>query len=379
MIEVVLDTNIYSSDPLRRTARFNALLRLAKSGKLHLHIPYLVQKEFLSQQTEHYEQLVSSVGNSIIELQRKVSPNLVKKLDGIKDSFSKIQDDLISFPTIEFNKWINEVNGVVHSISELHGVQVIEDYFEGAPPFKNKKSRLDIPDSFIWQVISDLANQFDVLYVVANDKKVREACGIKQNIMTFESLDDFIQSDVCRSTLEEEKVKENIERLFKYASVIFAIRQDEIREQLTKALENATIQSEVLITNNSHYATIKYITDYEQDITIGRSALAQYYGNGMIVIPFNTQTKITAEYGLSSAEYHHLGLKRTEQIFYSELDEIAEESFTLDVGGKISISVDSQKILEPNLSEEDIKTLMDNSELNIDSIDQTELSVNLKE
>ena len=65
MIEVVLDTNIYSSDPLRRTARFNALLRLAKSGKLRLHIPYLVQKEFPSQQTEHYEQLVSSPRSGI--------------------------------------------------------------------------------------------------------------------------------------------------------------------------------------------------------------------------------------------------------------------------------------------------------------------------
>jgi hypothetical protein len=147
MIEVILDTNIYSSDSLRRTARFNALVRLAKSGKLRLHIPHIVQKEFLSQQTEQFEQLTNSISNGIAELQRRTSPILVKRLDEIKEDFSKIQDDLVSYPTLDFAKWIKEIHGIVHPVSETHGAKVIEDYFEGAPPFKNKKSRLDIPVS----------------------------------------------------------------------------------------------------------------------------------------------------------------------------------------------------------------------------------------
>jgi predicted nucleic acid-binding protein len=105
-IGVVLDTNIHSSDSLRRTARFNALVRLAKSGQLRLHIPYIVQKEFLSQQTEQFAQLANSINNGIVELQHRTSPTLVKKLDEVKESFSKIQDNLVSYPALDFARWI---------------------------------------------------------------------------------------------------------------------------------------------------------------------------------------------------------------------------------------------------------------------------------
>lgn len=373
MIEVILDTNIYSSDALRRTARFNALVRLAKLGKLRLHIPYIVQKEFLSQQTEQFEQLLNSINNGIIELQRRTSPTLIKKLDVVRENFSKIQDDLVSYPTIDFTGWIKEVNGVVHLISESHGAKVIEDYFEGAPPFKNKKNRLDIPDSFIWQVILDLANQHDTLHVVANDKKVREACDNIQNIKSYESLDDFIQSDTCRLLLEEESVNQNIERLFVYIPIVLSIRQDEIKEQLTEILEGTRIRSERLIANSSGGATIKTVEDFANDITVKDLASVQYYGDGVLVLPFDAQVRITAEYDLTSTEYHHLSVKRAEQILYSDLDETAVESFTLSVAGKISIKVDPLRILEANLSEENIKSLADGSRFDIDSIEQKEL------
>lgn len=374
MIEVVLDTNIYSSDSLRRTARFNALVRLAKSGKLRLHIPYIVQKEFVSQQTEQFEQWANSISIGFFELHRRVSPTLAKKLDEVKEGFSKIQDDLVSYPALEFAKWINEVGGIIHPISETHGGKVIEDYFEGVLPFKNKKSRLDIPDSFIWQVISDLANQFEILYVIANDKKVREACDNKHNIETFESLDDFIQSDVCRLLLEEENVNQNIERLFKYIPVVFALRQDEIKDQLTEILEDTKIQSERLIANSSHSAKIKNVEDFVDTVSIRNLISAQYYGNGVIVVPFNGQARITAEYELTQTEYRHLSVKRVERITFSDVDEMAQESFTLSVAGKISIKIDPLRILVTNLSEEGIKTLADGAEFAVDSIDQKELN-----
>lgn len=376
MIEVVLDTNIYTSDPWRGRAGFNALVRLAKSGKLRLHIPYLVQKEFVSQQIEIHEKHINSINNSIAQLQRRVTSDLTKKLDGVRENFSKIQDDLIIYPESEFTKWIKEVDGVVHLVSASHGAQVIEDYFEGALPYKSKKSREDIPDSFIWQTISDLASQIETLYVVANDKKIRDACDNVKNIITFETLDDFIKSDVCRAVQEEESVKENIARLFRYLPAIFAIRQEEIQEQLIEILEDTSIQSERLIPNISRFATIKNVEGLKQDVVIEGFTSAQYYGDGVVVVPFSTQAEIVAEYELSPVEYHSLSVKRVEQILISEREEArykAEETFSLGVVGTISIKVNSQKILEYNLSEEDIKTLIDGAELNIDSIDQKEL------
>jgi len=91
------------------------------------------------------------------------------------------------------------------------------------------------------------------------------------------------------------------------------------------------------------------------------------------VLPFVAQLRITAEYELTSVEYRHLSVKRAERILFSDVDEIAQESFTLNVTGKISIKVDSHKILESNLSEEGIKTLADGAEFDVDAIEQKEL------
>lgn len=179
--------------------------------------------------------------------------------------------------------------------------------------------------------------------------------------------------DTCRLLLEEESVNQNIERLFVYIPIVLSIRQDEIKEQLTEILEGTRIRSERLIANSSGGATIKTVEDFANDITVKDLASVQYYGDGVLVLPFDAQVRITAEYDLTSTEYHHLSVKRAEQILYSDLDETAVESFTLSVAGKISIKVDPLRILEANLSEENIKSLADGSRFDIDSIEQKEL------
>jgi hypothetical protein len=199
---------------------------------------------------------------------------------------------------------------------------------------------------------------------------------ILNNIRTFETLDDFIKSDVCRAVLGEESAKENIQRLFKYLPAIFEVRQEEIQEQIVAYLEGTSIFSEQLIPNISHVATIKDVEGLATDIEIGDISLTQYYGDGIIVSPFVTQAEITIEYELAPIEYHSLSTKRAERLSIVEREETLytiEETFPLRIEGKISIRINPQKILEFNLSEEEIKTLADSTELVIDSIDQKEL------
>lgn len=139
-MEVVLDTNIYTSDPLRGKAGFSAIIKLAQSGKLRLHIPYLVKKEFVSQQIEIHEKQINAINSAVNALQRRVPAKLSKKLDKIRENFSKIQDEIITYPETEFAKWVKEIHGTVHLVSESHGSQVIEDYFNGVLPLKQRKT-----------------------------------------------------------------------------------------------------------------------------------------------------------------------------------------------------------------------------------------------
>jgi hypothetical protein len=48
-MHVLIDSNIYRGDRKRNKPAFRAILRLAKAGKLHLHVPFFVKAEVLSQ------------------------------------------------------------------------------------------------------------------------------------------------------------------------------------------------------------------------------------------------------------------------------------------------------------------------------------------
>jgi hypothetical protein len=51
----------------------------------------------------------------------------------------------------------------------------MEDYFGGAGPFTSTKNRNDIPDSFIWQAVCDLADNKERVHFIANDGELFKA------------------------------------------------------------------------------------------------------------------------------------------------------------------------------------------------------------
>jgi len=54
LIHIVLDTNIYRNNPGRNNLNFQAIEKLANAGWLKLHVPYVVEREFQTQQREIY-------------------------------------------------------------------------------------------------------------------------------------------------------------------------------------------------------------------------------------------------------------------------------------------------------------------------------------
>ncbi len=370
MIELLIDTNIYRSDPLRNKASFNAVVRLAKSGKIRLHVPYFVQWEFISQQIEHYEKNVNSVNQAISNLQRKPIPaGLQDKLEKIKEHFLEMEKELTSYPETEFISWMNDIQGVLHPISEKHGERVAKSYFDGTPPFKAKKNRDDIPDAFIWQAIVDLSSEHERLFVIAGDNEIRNACETISSITAFNSLDGFITSDICRPLLKDENVKENTERLLKYLPIILSVRQEIIETQLAHSLEGSNLQSNI-VPNSTHVATISNVEELKE-LKLEDISAAEYYGQGVIVVPFTSVLDVSTEYEVLIADYQNLSAKRSERIAVTELDKyryIAEESYSISVTGKFSITVDTLKISEHNLSNHDIRSLVDYADIQVDSI-----------
>ena len=128
---------------------------------------------------------------------------------------------------------------IAGKIKPEHAVRVVADYFEGAPPFSSAKHRNDIPDSFIWQTILDVAGTKKRVYVIAQDGELFKAAKKLSNATGYTSLDEFVESGDFQKAIEElttETMARNIaraKRIFpKNESSLEALVQSDIVEAL---------------------------------------------------------------------------------------------------------------------------------------------------
>ena len=85
MIHIVLDTNIYRHNPSRDNLNFKAVEKLAAARWLKLHIPYVVEREFQTQQRKIYSKDLEKAKSGLSGLLRKqLSPEVLEELNCIK-------------------------------------------------------------------------------------------------------------------------------------------------------------------------------------------------------------------------------------------------------------------------------------------------------
>ena len=70
MLHAVLDTSIYSGNPRRSNLAFRALIRLAKAGRVQLHISEITKREFTGQQRDRIESPLKEAIASLKKLRK---------------------------------------------------------------------------------------------------------------------------------------------------------------------------------------------------------------------------------------------------------------------------------------------------------------------
>ena len=346
MIHVFLDSSIYRQDPLRKSAAFQALARMGNADEIALHIPYFVKHEFLTHRREEYEKLLRDVKSGLAKLTKKPLSTLLTKAFGKhSDDIQLLSDDVLNSVNEEFDSWCVHVGAQHHSVKDHHGGRVAELYFSGEPPFSEPKSRKDIPDAFIYLSVLDIAKSVDELAVVAADKQLLDACSAVNNIVTYGSIDDFIKSDQCAVALKEVEVIENFEALIEKLKQKSAKINKLASSKLFDELVNYTF-SDPSIPDDNNEAMISML-DVPEDVGLDFDE-AEYYGKGVIPLPFEFEMEILATYYIFKSDYYCLNEERAKNISVSEYDNRhyfkAEEDFSLTVTGRIAVTVDFSKV-----------------------------------
>jgi rRNA-processing protein FCF1 len=364
-----LDTSIYRKDPKREKGGFRALKRLCRGQKIKLYIPEVVKREFVSQQRIAVEDDIRRIFTAAKSITR------ITKSEKLKHYAQRtIKEADVMAPRVgarvrmEFKEWADECHAEALSIRPKHGNRVMDDYFDGNPPFSSPKHRDDIPDSFIFQSIVDLASGHETVYVIANDGGLFNAVEKIKNIKTFKELDEFTSIKECQealATLTGEIIAENIERarrIIPQQSVSLAMMLD---SEIIDALTYRTVHDRHFSEDSSE-ATISMVGDTEPEFDFDN---IEYYGGSEIGIPFKATSECTLEYPISKSEYVTMDEIESAKISVTDLNDHffeAEREFPIGIKGTLSVEITTDHLENPDVSEEDLIASIENGQYKVE-------------
>lgn len=376
MMHILLDSCIFRQDPQRKSAAFQALSKLGASGELTLHIPYFVKNELLTQREKEYLKHLGGLKKHLAKLVNKPLSGEIKNIVTSQlEAVKPLQSIITSWLADEFSAWSDSIHAKCHLIENHHGSKVGEAYFAGELPFRERKKRDDIPDAFIFQTVVDVSKNVNELIVVTSDKAFGEACKGMQNIVIYSTLDDFVRSESCQNALKETEVVDNFESIIEYlkakANKITELASPKLFDEL-----DGHAFSDPFIPDDNNEATISML-DIPSDIGLDFD-VAEYYGNGIIAIPFEFEMDVVADYYIFKSDFFTLSDERANTINISEYDNRhyfeAEEEFSLTVSGRIAVTFNLLQV--PN--GETILNYLDNliSSMSVEVSEIDEITVN---
>ena len=348
LINIVLDTNIYRNNPSRDNLHFKALEKLSTAGLLCIHIPYVVLREFQTQQREIYSKDLAKALSGLSGLSRKLfDKEVLDKLNATRIALEQDSGSILSNAENQITTWAGNIGAKVYPLCIDQANLALEAYFQGSPPLKSIKNREDIPDSFIVQSINKLASEFNQIHVVAGDGKVRDAFSKQDEIKTYESLSDFIETGDVQNELKEVDLIVNIDQIVE-AIQQFESDNSEIQYSLSRDVGEAIVWktfSDPSIRDDNHEATISSYGEAE-DIELDLSNVG-YYGNGQFGIPFKLKIIVMADYCIFKSDYYGIDHETENVPSVTDLNDHyfdAQEEFELYVSGLVSITVDRENI-----------------------------------
>lgn len=368
MINLVIDTNIYRKNPKLDNSDFSVVEKLSGADYLKVQVPYIVQREFQTQQREQCKKDLDKSLSGINALLRR--PLATEKLDEIKTIKHAVEasyEDTLEVAESYFNDWLNRIGGNVIALCEQQALNAMEAYFKGESPLTNLKIRDDIPDSFIVQAINKIADQSQRVVVIAEDAKVKNSFSENDKVDCYAQLSDYIKTPPVQDKLKDIDLIADLPAIFK-AIYDFEENEAELQSRISWEIGDYIIGSVITdgtIPDDNNEATISSFGDVES-IELEMDNLL-YYGSGSVGIPFELEIDVYAYYYLFKADYYGMEYPPSVSDHNDHYFE-AEDEFRATVQGIATVKFDRD-----NLDFNDFSNSLDLESLKIDSVESIDL------
>lgn len=341
---VILDTNIYRTNPRRDSLPFSALSRLCKAGLVQLIVPYVVLREFQTQQSTQCKKQMAAIMSAARSLgnQPGTPEDLSSQLSQLVDQLTARESEITSRTEQYFLDWTKDSKADVVELSATQAQAAVEAYFVGDAPLKEPKVRNDIPDALIFQAVRELASS--PLVFVCEDEKLRSACAAIAGVTVFSSLPAFIESAGVQDEIKELDVFQKIGPILS-AMEKFEEETSEftstVRNKVGEALMWKKIESRC-IPDDNHEATISgYSEPDDIELDFGDAA---YFGDGEFGIPFSATLQVEGFYYLFKGDVYRAEERRVSLSDHNDHYYEAEETFEIAVDGLVKVTCDRDGI-----------------------------------
>lgn len=339
-MEVVLDTNVLFKDPYFKNTEMQQLISLTKKGIINLNIPDIVLNEFKTQRLDEYKKAYHEYESKLNMIKSKsISKKEIQSVEKGLQCFIESRDYLLKGLDYRINDFLKDTKAKVLSNTPDDLSKMLSMYFNGEVPFKNIKSKEDIPDCLIYLQIMKLENA----YVICEDNSLRKAIETKHNV--FDSIKAFLLTS--KELLEKEGFRIAKELSDKYIqslkSNIYIIK-DKILRSLENELTDYQIRDNAIRDDNNE--GLIEGTPSIDDIEIEVESI-QDENNGFYSFDFNCEFETMIEYFFFKSDYYCLDPEETKNISISDWNEHyfeAEEEMNLICIGKLSIEIGTEEI-----------------------------------
>ena len=366
MNHILIDTNIFASDQKRSRPAFRALTRLAGAGKLQLHIPEVVRREFLSQQEQKLKSALKDLRNASHSMLAIVEDDELRVL--AESNLSAVKSKSVNISqcvTKDFEAWISKTNAIEHKVRSKHGQSVISAYFAGTMPFGAPKQREDFPDAFIWQAAVDLAGKNRTLTVISADGRIHKAASEHEHMVAYKTLDEFIKIDDCQTALSElapALIAENSLRLIRLLPTMGDVLREQLTIRIQTDFDGQAIRHRAVPSDN-HEARVFNIEELDS-VEFGFKE-AEYYGDGNISIPFTAALYCDLNFTIHKSDFYKMSdAEMSAMCITSDSDHYFDvfQQFPISITGDLSISPDAAKLQE-DLPDDALRQLLQNTKL----------------
>ncbi|GEM_PF-2867635 len=345
-MHLVLDTNILHQENLT-SANMKTLLRLVESGYVTICIPELVRREYVTKIISECIaklQVASGQLESFGRIARVSSLNSMAK--DVQVELAQIKSQVAEVYEADFARWY-ETYRVRELPFESGMIEfVLDDYFEGATPYRSPKSREDMLDSMIGKSIDALIGVVGDVGVVVKDGTFKRHWEQRGGTQTFDSIEEFLFLEQSKAELNRLDIEASMGTIMtalndsKDALVEFVKGSKNLLDSIYMEEDEVT-GAEVL---DMDCFGIRINGPQVGDVASLQLDQMEYLGKWQFAVMFIMEARARVDYCASYVDY--LEHERKEFIEMTSMNGVGicdlEEVRPIRISGKMIISIDQE-------------------------------------